>query len=257
LNEDVSGALACAIERETYAPARDYLRVLKDNERVARDEQMPICQDTGMAVVFLDVGQDVGFVGGSISGAVERGVRDGYVGGLLRKSVVGDPIWRENTGDNTPAVLHVEIVPGDSVRVQVAPKGFGSANMSQIRMLTPSAGVSGVEDFIVETVQTAGANPCPPVVVGVGVGGTFEKCALLAKKALLRPIGEANHDPRYAEMESRLLERINSLGIGPGGFGGRTTALAVHIIPFATHIAGLPVAVNMCCHVLRHAEVTL
>ncbi|MDR1060183.1 MAG: fumarate hydratase [Clostridiales bacterium] len=257
LNADISGALEAAAKAEDFPAAREILGMLIENAEAARAWNMPICQDTGMAVVFLEIGQDVRLAGGDIGEAVQRGVRDGYAEGLLRKSVVRDPLRRENTNDNTPAVIHFDIVPGDGVKITVAPKGFGSENMSAIKMLPPSAGQRGVEDFIVSAVESAASNPCPPVVVGAGIGGTFEKCALLAKRALLRPISERNADAFYGGMETRLLERINALGIGPQGFGGRTTALAVNIETFPTHIAGLPVAVNMSCHVTRHAEAAL
>ena len=216
-------------------------------------EQIPICQDTGMAVVFMEIGQEVHFEGGDLREAVNEGVRRGYVEGYLRKSVVGDPLVRENTKDNTPAVMHFEIVPGDQVKITVAPKGFGSENMSKIFMLKPADGVEGVKEAILSAVREAGPNACPPVVVGVGVGGTFEKAAVMAKKALTRPVGEHSEISHIREMEEELLEKINGLGIGPGGLGGRVTALAVNINTYATHIAGLPVAVNMCCHVNRHA----
>jgi fumarate hydratase subunit alpha len=257
LNADISDALEAAAKAEDFPAAREILGILIENAEVARAENMPICQDTGMAVVFLEIGQGVRLAGGDIGEAIQRGVRDGYAEGLLRKSVVRDPLRRENTNDNTPAVVHFDIVPGDGVKITVAPKGFGSENMSAVKMLPPSAGRSGVEDFIVSAVESAASNPCPPVVVGAGIGGTFEKCALLAKKALLRPISERNADAFYGDMEMRLLGRINALGIGPQGFGGRTTALAVNIETFPTHIAGLPVAVNMSCHVTRHAEAAL
>jgi fumarate hydratase subunit alpha len=257
LNADISDALESAAKAEDCPSARGILGILAENARIARAESMPICQDTGMAVVFLEVGQGVRLEGGDIGEAVQQGVRDGYAEGLLRKSVVRDPLRRENTGDNTPAVIHFDIVPGDGLKITVAPKGFGSENMSAIKMLPPSAGQAGVEDFIVSVAESAASNPCPPIVVGAGIGGTFEKCALLAKKALLRPISERSADDFYGDMELRLLGRINALGIGPQGFGGRTTALAVNIEAFPTHIAGLPVAVNISCHVTRHAEATL
>ncbi|MCQ2547319.1 MAG: fumarate hydratase, partial [Clostridia bacterium] len=217
----------------------------------------PLCQDTGMACVFMEIGQDVHFTGGNLYDAINEGVREGCLRGYLRQTIVEDPFRRVNTQDSTPADINVEIVPGDKVRIVLAPKGFGSENMSRIKMLPPAAGVEGAEDFIVETVKLAGGNPCPPIVVGVGVGGNFNKVALMAKKALLRPIGTHNEDSFYAEMEDRLLNRINALGIGPQGFGGKTTALAVNIISAPTHIAGMPVAVNINCHVSRHREVIL
>jgi len=237
--------------------ACDVFASIEENLRIASEGVFPICQDTGMACVFLELGQDVHLVGGDLYAAVNEGVRQGCAKGYLRQTIVEDPFRRKNTGDSTPADLNVEIVPGEAVKIIVAPKGFGSENMSRIRMLTPGDGVPGAEDFIVSAVEAAGGRPCPPMVVGVGVGGNFSKAALMAKKALLRPLGEHNPDPFYAEMETRLLERINALGIGPQGFGGRTTALAVNVIAAPTHIAGLPVAVNINCHVSRHEEVVL
>lgn len=257
LPPDVREALAAAVDREESPSGRAVLEELAANADLALRTGMPMCQDTGMAVVFLAVGQDVHFVGGSLEGAVHAGVADGYRDGLLRASVVADPLERTNTGDNAPAVLHVEIVPGDRVDVVVAPKGFGSENMSALRMLSPSEGVEGVKRFVLETVSAAGPNPCPPVVVGVGLGGTMEKAALLAKRALLRPIGSRNARPRLAALEAELLEGINALGIGPAGLGGRATALDVHVEAYPTHIAGLPVALNMGCHAMRHAHATL
>ena len=232
--------------------ARTVLDKIVENYQIAAGEQVPICQDTGMACVFLEIGQDVHFVGGDLRLAVDEGVRRGYDKGYLRKSVVGDPVRRGNTGDNTPAMLYTEIVPGDQVKITVGPKGFGSENMSAIRMFKPSAGLQGIKDFILETVENAGPNPCPPMVIGVGIGGTFDKAALLAKKAIMRPLDTHHPDPFYAELEDEMLEKVNALGIGPQGFGGRTTALAVNIETFPTHIAGLPVAVNINCHVTRH-----
>ena len=223
-----------------------------ENFEIAEKEEVPICQDTGMACVFLEIGQEVHITGGALQEAVDEGVRRGYEKGYLRKSVVKDPIRRGNTGDNTPAMLYTEIVPGDRIRITVAPKGFGSENMSAVRMLKPSAGLPGIEDFILEAVETAGPNPCPPVVVGVGIGGTFDKAALLAKKALMRPLNTSHPDPFYAKLERELLEKINAFGIGPQGFGGRTTALGLNIETMPTHIAGMPCAVNMSCHVTRH-----
>ena len=240
-------------EEETHPIARSTLQFLLDNAHIAKEEHIPICQDTGMSVVFLEVGQDVHFTGGNVENAVNEGVRRGYVEGYLRKSVVGDPIIRENTKDNTPAVVYYEIVPGDQVKITVAPKGFGSENMSRIFMLKPADGIDGVRQAILTAVKDAGPNACPPMVVGVGIGGTFEKCALLAKKALTRNAGERSSIPYVADLEQEMLEKINKLGIGPGGLGGSTTALAVNINTYATHIAGLPVAVNICCHVNRHA----
>ena len=253
---DMERALRTARESEPWPLAKATLGTLCENLDASARTGLPICQDTGMACVFAEVGQDV-HIDGDFEAAVDAGVAKGYTEGLLRKSVVRDPIRRGNTGDNTPAVLHVRLVPGDRVRLVVAPKGFGSENMSRIAMLKPSQGEDGVKDFVVETVRLAGSNPCPPVVVGVGVGGTFERAALLAKQALLRPVGSHHADPYYAAMEDELLARINALGTGPQGFGGKTTALGVQIETFPTHIAGMPVAVNIGCHVTRHAEVIL
>ena len=253
---DMERALRSARESEPWPLAKATLGTLCENLDASARTGLPICQDTGMACVFAEVGQDV-HIDGDFEAAVDAGVAKGYTEGLLRKSVVRDPIRRGNTGDNTPAVLHVRLVPGDRVRLVVAPKGFGSENMSRIAMLKPSQGEDGVKDFVVETVRLAGSNPCPPVVVGEGVGGTFERAALLAKQALLRPVGSHHADPYYAAMEDELLARINALGTGPQGFGGKTTALGVQIETFPTHIAGMPVAVNIGCHVTRHAEVIL
>lgn len=252
LPEDVKSAIDRAFESETWPMSRQVLETIRANIGIASKENMPLCQDTGMACVFMDIGQDVHFTGGDLTQAINKGVALGYTEGFLRKSVVSDPVTRKNTGDNTPAVIYYNIVPGDKVEITVAPKGFGSENMSRSKMLTPAHGVQGIKDFVISTVKEAGPNPCPPVVVGVGIGGTFDKVAYLAKKALLRPIGELNKDPVYRQLESELLEDINRLGIGPAGFGGRTTALAVHIESYPTHIAGLPVAVNINCHVARH-----
>ena len=254
LPRDMECALRSARESEPWPLAKETLGTLCENLEAAARTGLPICQDTGMACVFAEIGQDV-HIEGDFEAAVNEGVAKGYTEGLLRKSVVRDPIRRGNTGDNTPAVLNVRLVPGDKVRIVVAPKGFGSENMSRIAMLKPSQGEDGVKDFVVETVRLAGPNPCPPIVVGVGVGGTFERAALLAKQALLRPVGSHHPDPYYAAMEEELLERINALGTGPQGFGGQTTALGVQIETFSTHIAGMPVAVNIGCHVTRHAEV--
>ena len=254
LNDDIACALRQSAADEEKPLARDVLNILLDNADIARQDSLPICQDTGMAVVFVELGQDVHLVGGLLEDAINTGVAAGYERGWLRKSVVRDPIRRVNTGDNTPAVVHVRIVPGDRLKITVAPKGFGSENMSRLVMLKPSDGLDAVKRVVLETVQTAGANPCPPIIVGVGVGGTMEKAALIAKEALLRPVGHANTDPFWAEREAELLAEINRLDIGPAGFGGRTTALAVHINVYPTHIAGLPVAVNIGCHVTRHAE---
>ncbi len=252
LPEDVKRAVRECRALEDGEVAREILDDIIRNFEIADDEEVPICQDTGMACVFLELGQDVHISGGNLAEAVDEGVRRGYDKGYLRRSVVKDPIRRGNTGDNTPAMLYVEIVPGEQLKVTVGPKGFGSENMSQIRMLKPSAGLQGIKDFILETVEAAGPNPCPPMVVGVGIGGTFDKCALLAKKALMRPLDCVNPDPFYAGLERELLEKINRLGIGPQGFGGRTTALGLNIETMPTHIAGMPCAVNISCHVTRH-----
>ncbi|MDO5036564.1 MAG: fumarate hydratase [Porphyromonas sp.] len=236
---------------------KEILGTILQNSEIASAELKPMCQDTGMTVVFVTIGQEVHLVGGSLKDAINAGVRKGYTEGYLRKSVVNDPIIRENTGDNTPAVIHYNIVEGDQLQIEVAPKGFGSENKSQLRMLTPSEGVEGVKKYVLQVVSEAGANPCPPIIVGVGIGGTMERCAFLAKKALLRKVGERNTAPHIAEIEEELLEKINKLGIGPAGFGGDTTALAVNIEAEPTHIAGLPVAVNIGCHATRHAAGTL
>ncbi|MEL7609696.1 MAG: fumarate hydratase [Bacillota bacterium] len=251
LPADVCARIDSARNEETFPAAKDTLDKLSENARIAGEGKFPICQDTGMALVFVEIGEDAHIVG-NLEDAVNEGVRRGYQEGYLRKSVVADPLRRVNTGDNTPAMLYVELVPGDKVAITVAPKGFGSENMSRIAMLMPSDGAEGVKDFVVETVELAGPNPCPPIVVGVGLGGTFDKAALLSKKALLRPLGQRNPDPYYAELEEELLDRINALGIGPQGFGGKTTALGVNIECLPTHIAGLPCAVNINCHVSRH-----
>ena len=253
LTEDMKACISCAHGCESWPQAREILERIIENYTIADGEQVPICQDTGMACVFLKIGQDVHIIG-NLDEAVNAGVRKGYAEGYLRKSIVEDPLRRVNTGENTPAVLYTELVDGDKIEITVAPKGFGSENMSQIKMLRPSDGAEGVLDFVVRVAEEAGPNPCPPIVVGVGIGGTFEKAALLSKKALLRPVNSANPDPFYAQMEEELLERINALGIGPQGFGGKTTALAVNIETYPTHIAGLPVAVNIGCHVTRHAS---
>jgi len=237
--------------------AKQVLCDMLKNQDIAIQRRMPICQDTGMVVVFLEVGQDVHLTGGDITDAVNEGVCRGYDEGYLRKSVVTDPINRLNTGDNTPAVIHYDIVPGDAVKITVAPKGFGSENMSRLKMLVPSDGINGIIDFVVDTVVAADANPCPPIIVGVGVGGTFDYAAAMAKKALLRKIGTSHPDAYWANIEAQIIKKINATGIGPAGFGGRTTAMAVHINTFATHIAGLPVAVNIGCHVNRHEEIVL
>ena len=252
LTPDMQKALECAVADEKSPIGQKVLGQLQDNLQIAQEDAIPICQDTGMAVVFLEIGQDVHFEGGSLTDAINEGVRQGYVDGYLRKSVVKDPLIRKNTKDNTPAVIHYDLVPGDKVKITVAPKGFGSENMSRIFMLKPADGIEGVKNAILTAVKDAGPNACPPMVVGVGIGGTFEKCALLAKKALTRPVNERSSIPYVKELEEELLATINRLGIGPGGLGGSTTALAVNIDTYPTHIAGLPVAVNICCHVNRH-----
>ena len=252
LSEDMDCALKNAEQTEKAPLGKQILGQLQENLEIAAKDMIPICQDTGMAVIFLEVGQDVHFEGMAIEDAVNEGVRQGYTEGYLRKSVVGDPIIRENTKDNTPAVIHYSIVPGDKVIITMAPKGFGSENMSRVFMLKPADGIEGVKNAILTAVKDAGPNACPPMVVGVGIGGTFEKCAILAKKALTRPVGEHSAIPYVKELEEEMLEKINRLGIGPGGLGGTTTALAVNINTYPTHIAGLPVAVNICCHVNRH-----
>ena len=252
LSKDMDKALKDATASEKSELGKKILNQLQENLKIADEEMIPICQDTGMAVIFLEVGQDVHFEGMAIEDAVNEGVRQGYTEGYLRKSVVGDPIIRKNTKDNTPAVIHYSIVPGDKVKITLAPKGFGSENMSRVFMLKPADGIEGVKNAILTAVKDAGPNACPPMVVGVGVGGTFEKCAILAKKALTRPVGEHSAIPYVRELEEEMLTKINQLGIGPGGLGGTTTALDVNINTYATHIAGLPVAVNICCHVNRH-----
>ncbi len=254
LTEDIYNCLGACRLKEKSPLGKEILGTLIENAQIARKGRDPICQDTGMAVVFVTVGQDIHLTNGSLEDAINEGVRRGYEKGYLRKSVVRDPLDRVNTKDNTPAVIHYEIVPGDKFHIIVAPKGFGSENMSQLKMLKPSQGLQGVKDFVIHTVSEAGANPCPPIIVGVGIGGTMEKSALLSKKALLRPVGQANENSVLAKLEAELLESVNQLGIGPAGFGGTTTAMAVHISTYATHIAGLPVSVNLGCHVTRHAE---
>ncbi len=251
LPEDVKCCIAACRQQESWQQAQEILDRIMENYAIADRENCPVCQDTGVACVFLKIGQEV-HITGDLTEAVNEGVRQGYRDGYLRKSVVRDPLRRENTGDNTPAMLYTELVPGDRVEITVAPKGFGSENMSAIGMLRPSDGVEGVIEFVVQTVKNAGPNPCPPIVVGVGIGGTFDKAACLAKKALMRPLDRENPDTYYANLENTLLEKINALGIGPQGFGGKTTALKVNIETFPTHIAGLPVAVNINCHVTRH-----
>ena len=253
LTDDMKDCLNSAEKCEESPLGRQILEQLKENLDIAGKDMIPICQDTGMAVVFAEIGQDVHFTGGSLEEAINEGVRRGYVDGYLRKSVVSDPIIRENTKDNTPAVIHYDIVPGDKVKLTIAPKGFGSENMSRIYMLKPADGIDGVKEAILNAVSEAGPNACPPMVVGVGIGGTFEKCAILAKKALTRPVNKRSDVGYIADLEEEMLEKINNLGIGPGGLGGSTTAFAVNIETYATHIAGLPVAVNICCHVNRHS----
>lgn len=252
LSPDMKDALKKAMDKEENPLAGSILSQLQENMKIAEEEMIPICQDTGMAVVFLEVGQDIHFVGGSLAEAVNEGVRLGYTEGYLRKSVVGDPLIRKNTGDNTPAILHCSIVPGDRVKITVAPKGFGSENMSKIAMLKPADGIEGVKNAVLSAVKEAGPNACPPLVVGVGIGGTFEKAALMAKKALTREAGSHSEKEHIRVLEEELLASMNHLDIGPAGLGGNTTVLAVNIETYATHIAGLPVAVNLCCHVNRH-----
>ena len=251
LPADVKGRICAACENEPWDLARNILGIIKENFEIAEEKFVPACQDTGVACVFLKIGQEV-HIDGSIEDAVNEGVRQGYGEGYLRKSVVGDPLNRGNTGDNTPAMLYTEIVPGENVKITLGPKGFGSENMSAIRMFKPSAGLQGIKDFILETVEAAGPNPCPPIVVGVGIGGTFDKAALLAKKALMRPLDTHNPDPYYADLEKEMLEKVNALGIGPQGFGGKTTAIGLNIEVLPTHIAGMPCAININCHVTRH-----
>ena len=253
LSSDMKEALNNSCENEKSELGKKILNQLEENLRIAASEMIPICQDTGMAVFFIEIGQDVHFEGINLEDAINEGVRQGYEEGYLRKSVVGDPLIRENTKDNTPAVIHYSIVPGDKVKITFAPKGFGSENMSRIFMLKPADGIEGVKEVIFQAVKDAGPNACPPMVIGVGIGGTFEKCAILAKQALTRPVNEHSTIPYIAEMEKELLEKMNQTGIGPGGLGGSTTALAVNINTYPTHIAGLPVAVNICCHVNRHS----
>ena len=257
LSADMDAAMKRAADTEQSELGKKILHQLQNNLKIADEEMIPICQDTGMAVIFLEVGQDVHFEGTAIEDAVNEGVRQGYTEGFLRKSVVGDPLIRENTKDNTPAVIHYSIVPGDQVKITMAPKGFGSENMSRVFMLKPADGIEGVKHAILTAVKDAGPNACPPMVVGVGIGGTFEKCALLAKQALTRPVDEHSDIPYVKDLEEEMLSKINQLGIGPGGLGGTTTALAVYINTYPTHIAGLPVAVNICCHVNRHVVRTL
>lgn len=257
LAPDMKQALDNAVCSEEAELGRQILNQLKDNLKIAEEDMIPICQDTGMAVVFINIGQDVHFVGGDLETAINEGVRQGYVEGFLRKSVVSDPIERVNTKDNTPAVIHYSIVPGDKVEITLAPKGFGSENMSRVFMLKPADGIEGVKAAVLQAVKDAGPNACPPMVVGVGIGGTFEKCAILAKKALTRPAGEHSDIPYVRDLEIELLDKINKTGIGPGGLGGTVTAFAVNVLTYPTHIAGLPVAVNICCHVNRHVHATI
>ncbi len=257
LSPDMKEALTRAMEKEESPVGKKVLSQLEENLLIAGKDMIPICQDTGMAVVFIDIGQDVHFVGGNLEDAVSEGIRQGYTEGYLRKSVVSDPIERVNTKDNTPGIIHYNIVPGDKVKITLAPKGFGSENMSRIFMLKPADGIEGVKAAVLTAVKDAGPNACPPMVVGVGIGGTFEKCAFLSKKALTREIGEHSEIPYVKALEEELLEKINNTGIGPGGLGGRVTALAVNILTYPTHIAGLPVAVNICCHVNRHASAVI
>ena len=257
LSPDVEGRICAAEQNETAELGKKILSQLKENMEIAKTESIPICQDTGMAIIFLEIGQEVHFEGDYLEDAINQGVREGYTEGYLRKSVVGDPLIRVNTKDNTPAVIHTKVVPGDKVKVTVAPKGFGSENMSRVCMLKPADGEEGVKEAVLETVRLAGPNACPPMVVGVGIGGSFEKCALLAKKALTRNLDTPSEFPHIRAMEEELLQKINALNIGPGGLGGKTTALGVNIEVYPTHIAGLPVAVNICCHVNRHVSRTL
>lgn len=257
LSEDMKKALETAQANEESELGKKIFSQLQENLKIAKEDEIPICQDTGMAVFFFKIGQDVHFVGGNLSDAINEGVRLGYTEGYLRKSVVGDPLIRKNTGDNTPAVVHYDIVPGDKVQITCAPKGFGSENMSRVFMLKPADGEEGVKNAIVQAVKDAGPNACPPMVIGVGIGGTFEKCAEMAKEALTRPVGQHSDIEYVKVMEEEVLGRINETGIGPAGLGGRITALAVNINTYATHIAGLPVAVNICCHVNRHVSVTI
>jgi fumarate hydratase subunit alpha len=256
LGEDVLQAFDRAIEKEESPVAVDILKELKENARIAKEEKVPICQDTGFAVVFVELGQDVHLVGGSLSEAIHEGVRRGYREGYLRKSIC-HPFTRTNTGDNTPAVIHTEMVPGDRIKITLAPKGAGSENMSRVVMLTPSEGIEGIKRFVIQRVKESGSNPCPPTIVGVGIGGTMEQAALLAKKSLLRPLGSKNPSPELDQLESEMLTGINQLGIGPQGLGGRTTSLAVHVLMMPCHIASLPLAVNIQCHVQRHKETVI
>jgi len=257
LSEDMKKVLRVAVDKEKSIIGRQILCQLQENLQIAGQEMIPICQDTGMTIIFMEIGQEVHFEGGFLEEAINEGVRRGYVDGYLRKSVVKDPLIRENTNDNTPAIIYYEFVPGDKVKITVAPKGFGSENMSQIFMLKPADGIEGVKNAILETVANAGPNACPPMIIGVGIGGTFEKCAIMAKKALTRDLNKPSSINYIAELEKEMLEKINKLGIGPGGLGGTITALAVNINTYPTHIAGLPVAINICCHVNRHVSMEL
>jgi fumarate hydratase subunit alpha len=257
LGEDVVQRIQECGNMEESPTGKEVIEKILQNAEIARTEQVPLCQDTGFAVFFVELGQDVRLTGGDYMEAINEGVRQGYKEGYLRKSIVSDPIERKNTGDNTPAIVITDIVPGDKVRIVIAPKGGGSENMSEVKMMAPAAGIDGVREFVVDRVKRSGANPCPPVIVGVGIGGTFDKCAQIAKKALLRTLGSKHPNPFYADLEAELLEKINRLGIGPQGFGGRCTALAVHIEVHPCHIASFPVAVNMQCHVARHKEIML
>ena len=257
LTHDVKEKIESAYKQENWPMAKEILEKILTNIDISKKEEMPICQDTGMACVFVEIGQDVHIIGGNLKDAINEGIRQGYNEGFLRKSVVKDPLDRINTMDNTPAIIYYDIVEGDKLKIKVAPKGFGSENMSQLKMLKPADGLEGVKDFVLKVVKEAGPNPCPPIVVGVGIGGTFDKAANLAKKALVRPLNEKNNNEFYANLEKELLKEVNELGIGPQGFGGKTTALAVNIETYPTHIAGLPVAVNINCHVTRHAEIEL
>ena len=254
LSKDMKCALSNAVEKEESPLGKQVLESLEENLEIAGSDMIPICQDTGMAVIFIELGQDVHIVGGSLEAAVNEGVRRGYVDGYLRKSVVKDPIYRENTKDNTPAIIHYTIVPGNTVKITLAPKGFGSENMSRVVMLKPSDGIEGVKKAILDTVDAAGPNACPPMVIGVGIGGDFEKCAIMAKHALTRPVGEHSEISYVRELEEEMLDKINRLGIGPGGLGGTVTAFAINIETYPTHIAGLPLAINICCHVNRHCS---
>ena len=257
LTHDVKEKIESAYKQEKWPMAKEILEKILTNIDIAKKEEMPICQDTGMACVFIEIGQDVHIIGGNLKDAINEGIRQGYNEGFLRKSVVKDPLDRINTMDNTPAIIYYDIVEGDKLKIKVAPKGFGSENMSQLKMLKPADGLEGIKDFVLKVVKEAGPNPCPPIVVGIGIGGTFDKAANLAKKALVRPLNEKNNNEFYANLEKELLKEVNELGIGPQGFGGKTTALAVNIETYPTHIAGLPVAVNINCHVTRHAEIEL